>query len=368
MTVSPFREIGRIGKSIIARIVGLERNYKKIEISTIRDYSTCSKNCPFYKFKATQDNCPQNEYCKKHCEKVTKKIPSISYVNEKHHYNLKFVPAGMSKSQIKQFLYYHFLPIDDNGIIQYISTSQTASVLGCTEKTIKTNLDKFVDCNLLSYTKINSDLYTLYLPDYKKYHLSKYQGGTGYVQLAKEAFHEVLNINNVNALRLELRRILKFDNDYIKYKDSDIDLDLDFCSTYTFEEIKRIMPDHINYRGAISDVLNKTSKIFDVTQQDSAITFKLKNEYNSHFLKESKYLNFKHEFYNFYNNETLISYPGPKVLEDLVQMSFEYGFKTVIEALHIYIKNYYNNNVVIKNVCGFIRTLIRKSMIAGSFT
>jgi hypothetical protein len=363
MAISPFREIGRIGKSIIAKVVGLERNYKKVEMITIRDYSICNSSCPFYKFKSSQ-----NEYCNKHCEKVVKKTPSISYINEKHHYNLQSVPTGMSKSQIKQFLYYHFLPIDDNGIIQYVSIHETATKLDCTEKTVRNNLDKFVDTNLLSYTKINADLYTLYLPDYKKYHLTRYQGGTGYIQLAQEAFHKILNINNVNSLRLELRRILKFDNDYIKVKDIDTYSDIDFCSTYTFDEIKRVMPDHINYKNIIQNTLNNTSDIFSVEQDDTTIKFKLKDEYNSQFLKESKYLNFKHAFYNFYNSETLISYPRPEELEDLVQMSFEYGFESVIEALRNYIQNYYNNNIVIKNVCGFIRTLIRKSMFAGSFT
>lgn len=351
----PMKEIAKIGKGNLVRIVGLCQNYKtKIDVEEI-DYAACPKTCPF----SDKSVAERKEYCFNYCPNPPKKKPLITYTNEKHKYKIttndQLEEKRLSKYQLLQFLLYHFMNVDSNGLVTYISIKEIAKIIGCDTRTIKNNNLALIDLGLIAYTKVTKDLFSIAILGYKKYHLTRKEGGTGYIQMPKEFLEELLQIKNVNSIRLAIRQLIKFDDESVKETD-------DKCF-YTYEDIKRFMPSNVSYKSIIKETLSGTAKLFNVELYDSHVIFNLKDEFNGKKLRQIKENNIREIITNFYKENVLYLDKNEKDIEDLIQLSMEYGITYVNEALVIYLDLIKVKDEPLDNVGGFIRTVIKDNLL-----
>lgn len=353
-TIMALKEVAKIGKDVLVKIVGVAENYKKEVI--VEDFSACPTTCPFH---SLSDEAKKG-YCASHCPIVPKTV-KVVYVNEKHRYNLQLTDElkekRVSKFKLLQYLLLHFL-CDSNGFVLHVSATEIASLLGSSVRTVKDNFKALKELGFIEYHKINADLFSVYLVDYHKYHLTKEEGGKGYIQMAKEFLHALIEIKNVNAIRLCLRQLLKYDDEVV--------LKGNTHGVYTYEDLKRFMPKNIRYKKAIQKVLEKTQKAFDVESKGSVVVFKLKDEYNGRILKQKKEQEYAQQIGAFFseNQEVVTQF----VMSDLVQLAMQYGIQYVMQALHIY-KNMFlteERTNFVENIGGFIRTVIRNNLLKKS--
>lgn len=336
----------RIGKSFIRCITGVQENYKKIEKTETKDLSICL-DCPL--FKSTSN--AHITYCQNYCNKPRIIKEKVIYYNEANRFHIP-IRERLSKLQLKQILLYHFLNIDNNGIVKNISTKEIAKFLNCSIKTVKNNNERLVKLNYILYSKISNDKFSIWLTDYKNYHLTQKEGGSGYITMSKELLINLININTVNSLRLELRKLIEFD-------DQNIQTDEVNSGKYTYQDIKRFLPKYLHYKGAIEDIINSGSNSFQTTIENNCITFKLKNEYNSELLRKDiinecePLLNDYFNKFNFIENEVI----------DILQMSIQYGTEKIKNSLNEIYNNYILKNKHIYNLGGLIRkTIISKNV------
>lgn len=357
--LKPFREIAKIGKKFLVQVLGLQDNYKIPVEKTIRDYETCPIDCLLYKLKKNKYHCPDNYYCRETCTKVIREINSYDYYYENQKYGIskRSIPGKLSHCQIKVALYLHFLARKEDGIVPCVSVKEGATYLGMCQKTFKTSIKKLYEESIIDYTQLNADLYNVYLIEYKNYHLTKKEGGTGYLNLTKDAFEEILKIKNVNSFKTELRKLLEFDNNNY---DSDTKKEVSF----TYKALRRFLPKYIKYKSVISEVIEGTnvSNMFDLIHDkvNMSITFIMKDSYRADLYKEHKKDDYKMTIASIFYDQGI--YINQSTIADLVGMSFEYGHKNILSAIKKYIFEYFYKGFKIENIAGFIRSLLEKSI------
>lgn len=356
--LSPFREITKIGKSFLTRIVGVQENHKIIEYKESIDFHRCNENCPILKLmidNPTEDNM-NNTYCHTQCEAVKVKTSIIRYINENNKYRL-YSPVQvpdtrkqrLSKSQIKQILYYHFLMVDNQGIIKNINLNNVSKALNCSTKTIINNNKRFKALGLIGCTYIDNNLFNIVLVEYPKYHLSKNQGGTGYIQITQELLFELLKMDDVNALRFELRKLLRFDSDNIQASQEQSKY-----SYYSYNEVKYCLPSQISYTGIIEKTVDKHTEAFNTKKQDNKVLFILNNNFNAKLVKQQRETEYTNIFSELCYEKSFSIFE--KDIDDLCQMSFEYGFSNIVTVLNFVIDNEESYDIELGNIGSIIRT------------
>lgn len=334
----------RIGKTFIRSITGVQENYKKTERVRATDFSVCL-NCSLFNGDVSHH---QIRYCKEFCNKPKEVVVKerTTYYNEANRFHIP-VRERLSKFQLKQILLYHFLNIDNNGIVKNISTRQIASFLGCNVKTIKNNNKRFIELGYILYSESSRDEFTVWLKDYKSYHLTVREGGGGYITMSKELLKNFTKISNVNSLRLELRNLIEFDNKNIESMKIN-------KGEYSFRDIKRFLPNYLRNKSAIKRIIEKGSDSFIVKVKEKNIVFKLKDELNAKILRKNILENCQDSFVEYYSKFNL----HQDNLIDIYQMSVQYGVDRVKESLDKIYDDYVLNDKYIHNLGGLVRTFI----------
>lgn len=347
------KEIANIGKSALILAVGLCENYKREMYVEEIDFASCSDSCPFKNLEGDK----KYEYCKNNCTIAPKKKPEVVYVNEKNKYKIKFVDVleqkRLSKLQLQQFLLYHFLNVDSNGVIKYASIKEIASMLNCTKRSVRENNEVLKELGLIVYSSLSRDVFSIAILGYKKYRDTRANYGTGYIPMPKEFFKALLNFKNVNTMRLAIRLLVRFDDMSSKKEDEP-------CM-YSYNDLKHFMPKNISYKNIIDKTLEGLETLFDIEKRASVVVFKLKNEFNGKVQKVEKKKEYTSTITNTLTENNI--YYKEKDISDLVDLSIEYGLDTVINAISIYISKYKEEiDENIYNFGGFIRQLIKKSI------
>lgn len=116
--------------------------------------------------------------------------PTIKTVAEHHR---------LSKSQISQLIFYHFLHVDERGIICDVSEKEIRITLNCTVRTVRNNNVVLAETELISYSRGKGiNICIVPYPQYFEEH------GFGFMELEYTRFEELILIENVNALRLNV--------------------------------------------------------------------------------------------------------------------------------------------------------------------
>lgn len=370
------RDTGKIGKGFLIQAVGTQYNYKGYEQVISIDKEICeSSGCGTCKLKnkikrthvanlkdhykiEKQISTIENHNCKWNCpnEAVTISNKNV-YHNEHNKYDISYESKRLSKLQLKQGLLYHFSIINEHGIARGLSLKRIAKILNCSVKTVQSNNIKLMNQGYIWVTYIDSDKFNILLCGYKNYHLEAREGGRGYIQMPNTVLKELLSISNVNALRLEIRKIIEFDNKNIGAKKSS-------SVSFDNEDIKRLLPKYINYRGAIENVLSQQSSLFVTMYDGKSIKFKLKDSFNSDkFIERTgyKYL----DKINKLLEEKKVSIEQEDK-QDAIQMCFQYDFASVINSVEQIIDEYILRDKEIRSFGALVRHITRENLGLGS--
>lgn len=361
MTI-PFKEIAKVGKRLLVQMAGVCENYKIEKTVENIDFDACPSECALKGFDVEK----KADICMNHCPFNRQlKTSKVVYMNERHKYSIKQSTVveheRLSKYQLLQLVTYHFF-VDSRGFASLISTKELAEHLGCTVRTIKNNNKELQRLGLIAFSEYGADLFSVEIKEYEKNHLTKEQGGTGYVQMTKSFMEAIVSMDNVNVMRLAIRALLKYDNE-VEMEKKDVCL-------YSYNDIKRFMPSNINHKKIIDELMQKTASIFTIIASDNYISIQLKEQYNGKVQKKEKENAYTCEIVDYVDeiNKELVQ--GDEILltnkdtADLVQLAMEYGLNHVRMALSIYAPYIQSKSTpdTVQNIGGFIRTVIKNSI------
>lgn len=358
--------LAQISKSAYVAMLGTQENFKETyTIETINEEACESSGCPFFKIKQqllddTNELSHDPNMLDKIIDDCCRKCPTAYsckkttvYHNEKNKYQTdKLFKNGtirFSKSQIKQYLLYHFLVKNNSGIISHLREADIAKVLGCSLRTVRNN-NEFLCENLyisVCHTLIPGQI-TILLRGYKDRALSAEKGGRGYLVMTKESFENLLEIDDVNELRAQLRLLLNADDYKASEKKTSIPTSLKY--------IRRKLPKYITPKKIIELVSEpKNDSLFDIHYfKSNELRFKLKESFDPAIKKQELTHIFHNNFKAYF--EELNYKVEEKDYDDLVQMSFQYNYETVLWTL-----KYISSKLIdgtIKNIGGYIRDVI----------
>lgn len=348
------RNFGRLGKSLLIKAVGIQENYKEVIEEKYIDKSVCT-GCMFYneisqKQDIVQDYC--NSYCQKHIKTKVKTI----YHNERNKLHFDGFPAvkfRLSRLQLSQIVLYHFMGVDNNGVVKNISTIKIAQILNCTTKTIRNNNKALVDLGYIYLSQgSDKDKFNVILLDYKSYHLSQREKGTGYIVMPKSIISEIANIKSVNALRILIRQLLAYDNRNRVIGERR-------KATYTYREIKRFVPRNLGYKALLDKEIEQNKSVFKIEKHKKKIEFLLEDKFNGKLLREQMRKENEKIFEKYKEPLNLID----RDIVDLVNMSVSYGIELIKKAIRDVKEEYINTKQYIYNFGGLIRTFVEINLM-----
>lgn len=258
----------------------------------------------------------------------------------------------LSKTQIIQYMYYHFFSVDERGVVVVPSEKEIAKAIGCTVRTVRNNNLTLEEAGLIycSHSGSRLNVWLLRYPDYFQ------EGGSGYLELQFNRFQEFANIENVNALRIELRLELIYDNNEVKRQ-----LGKDDTAKITKNDLKMFLPKYTHYTGALEKIVSKCTNAFEKAISDISILFTKKQDYiHAKEAKKIRQLEYKKQIEDRIHEVTGTF--SPSDVRDFVQMCFEYGGERVLMALNSLIELIcYSTERIehIHNHGGMLRTIIR---------
>lgn len=291
----------RIGKAVITKAIGLQKNYKEIyeksedklneEKSGCHNCEVCKLKCRFSALGVTEVCDALNEQCRTCSQAVWESTYTTytKYINEKNRYGYQ---PTLKVNAIKLFITYHFLQPDALGFIKNVSVKELAELLDCTPATIRSSneiLSSYEYCYFCN-SGISDNHINVYIPEYKNYHKPASEGGRGYLSLSSNMLSELLAVDHLNTLRLTIKGILEVDNasayDAANPNLTDV--------TSTFDKLRGFLPSYCK-RNVIRKALEQGNAIFQYSFSDSSVTFSMKQEYAKKNMRKAMLLESEQE-------------------------------------------------------------------------
>lgn len=373
--------IFNIGKQALKNIIE-PINTSKVEYVTV---SECTgESCIFY----NSENEYAKSYCASFCSKAHVVKPIVKRVINLNSFNGPIVnPKGqvtprsinwnihafiaqrkteyknkirLSLTQVKQMLALYSI-CDSNGIIKGISKKQIANVVGCTEKTIENNNILLTKVGFIATFPREKGELSIIINNYREQHKKNYGG---YLVMSKHMLSTLMEFKDVNALRLAIPAIINDDMNSL----------LNHATKFSMKEIKRLLPDYIYTRKAVS-------KIIDTFSSLSASVFKWKADADVYIVDIDKSLDgktIKKESIAVFENEIIGSISEKYAaieniteetikdklsadMEDLVAMSFEYG----VDVVKTFSVQAFSIKETIRSFGAYVRQLICNFYLEG---
>lgn len=340
------REFGKVSRQLIMALTGTVDNLVVKTDYLIRDYSNCSKSCPLYSLP--NDN--KNKICSKGCDYNVPLMRSKQHINESHDYKIpeEWKTHSFSKSQIKQLILYHMLPIDGCGFLTDISYKQMASYLGVSKRTIKNNNKIFVNLGIISVSSDYRGYFNLLINDYEKYHLSFKEGGNGgYIKVSNDFFQDTfMCLNDRTEMRYALRYYLKgvLNNEEF---------------TYSIDEIKCFTPSYKKYPKAIRKVADKIKNAFKTNITGKTLRIIANSKLNIETLKKEK-VNQIRSLINTLCKENNKMITNEEVL-NIEDLGFEFGLDNLFVILPIFFKFHIHSIKEGQSVGSRLRILLKSN-------
>lgn len=407
--IDSLKPIARISKNKSNLLLKtFKTNTKKVHIF---DEKTC-QTCPYKEYidlnystnnysEYDDSNCYNSKFNNPICSTCKKRNDSIElsyYDTKKTSFSIfeivknKFSIKTLSKSAIIQFLSYHFIPGNQNKIRKAVSFSEIASLCNITIPTARANHQKLVELGLVYSTK--NSIYgkmDIIIDDEYKNHNTKEEHGEGYITLSLDILKHLMSFDNVNNMKVELKKILLADV---------IKSPLKEYVQYSRESISSVLPEYIRKsHKKVNDILNNKDTLFELEGNKlntnkyidkKILVYDFKKIYRekvqnffydtglsfsknyTYLIKELEQRN-RIKTNNTYNNlidleinklERDLEVQKSFIIEDIVNLSIQYGINKVLDVLkHMFINHSYvdkegiNENEII-NPGGFIRSYI----------
>ena len=292
-TALELNSYARIGKAVITKAIGLQKNYKEVYVKSedrLNENKSGCHNCEIYKLKCQFSALGLTEACdvlQDQCRTCSQAVwehtytTYTEYINEKNRYGYQ---PTLKSNAIKLFITYHFLQPDALGFIKNVCIKDLAELLGCTPATIcKSNeiLSSYGYCYFCG-SGIDDNCINVLLPEYKNYHKPASEGGRGYLNLSSSMLYELLSVDHLNTLRLTIKGILEVDNASI-HDATNPDL-TDVTSTY--DKLRGFLPSYCK-PNVIRKALVQGDAIFQYSFSDNSVTFRMKQEYSKKHMRKA---------------------------------------------------------------------------------
>lgn len=389
----------RIGKGVLSKSIGLQKNYIEVYFRDNSDKLNESKsgcyNCPIHQLKQhflSLDLPDVAEQIQQQCKTCSTSVwePSytrnIRYINEKNRYGYQ---PTLKSNALKLLLLYHFLQPDANGFIKHVSIKALAAEIGCTTATVQASNKVLEDYNYCYVC--DSGLYdnhiNIFLPEYKNYHKTAAEGGRGYVTMSSDMLTDLIHISSLNTLRLNLKGILEVDNASYAHAQNDT-----YSTVKTsYKQLRRFMPSYCK-NNVIRKALEQNDCIFNLAFSDNDVSFTIHDKYAQKKMRNAMKEETKNniiEFVDTINNvletaqgvsdpnekariteilstmhiEDSIKYPSLSLrisdYDDLAALALQYNLQLVHAAIvHIY-NSYIAANHPVDKFGALARTVIR---------
>lgn len=381
-----FHNYKPISKALLHRIIGLQTNYKVLDIpNSCKDCDHYAQQCKWEMFPESKEykeacfkckDCPykQTLELRKHIANEVK----FKYINEKNKYGES---APLKLYGILLLLYYHLLANTEDGILKNVSIKQIAQSLGCNEKTVIANNQLLCKRGYIYQSNaLDKNCINVCICNYKKAFLPASQGGRGYFTLSSELFEELVSIKTTNLLRIVLKQLLEFDE-----KGNSEEEEKQLNKSYS--ELRRYLPGYCK-PCVIRKTLKDTNILKFDTQKDY-VTIKMDRKYDCKKVKEERYEYTKNEistqlanlteetknaitiggaaFSNSYfrlkriDNYSVWAFEDTQIVE-LSRLAVCYSIELVIYSLSEIYATYIcgDKNKQIKNLGGLARNIITK--------
>ena len=393
----------RIGKGVITKAIGLQDNYiivyEKNERKLDEQQSGCS-GCPVFEAKCKMrecgiedavnfldcqcEGCPQAVFVENYTE-------SKKYINEKNKFGYQ---QTLKTNPIKLLLAYHFMQPDSIGMIKDVSIKELADLVGCTTETIQANNKILQDYGYISvcHSGLFDGHINVMLMEYKDYHKTAEEGGTGYITMSAAMLDKILDIEGINPLRINLKGILEVDNaSYRNTEDPELS-----SATATFKKLQGFLPGYCK-RNVIINAMQGNSSIIDFKYDSNIVIFNINPEFAQKNMRGSMLADEEASMKEYIANlnktlgmagEVYIKDANPladarlagyriakadgyiplslsdKDYSDLASMCVQYDRGLVQEAVIAAYNGYTLQGKDIKNFGGLVRTIIRSFLYA----
>lgn len=370
-----------IGKQILKKIIG-PITTSKVEYVTVNECS--GESCLFYK----SDNEYAKTYCTNFCPKahvvkpVVKRVINLNsisgpIINPRGKFTPKAINGNihsfitlrnfniknsirLSLTQIKQMItLYSFC--DSNGIIKGISKKQIASVMGCTEKTVENNNILLAKIGFVSIFPREKGELSIIVNNYKEQH-QKYGGG--YIVMSNDMLSALMQLSNVNALRIAIQAVVKNDMNSV----------LNHDTKFSTKEIKSLLPSYIYTRKAITKIIDVfstlTEKVFNWKEDNNGFIVDIDKALDGKTIKKEKSIVFESEIITAISknvaqdgsiDEETLKEKLSADIADLVAMSFEYG----VDIVKSFASEAFAIKETIRNFGAYVRQLICNFYLDG---
>jgi len=250
------------------------------------------------------------------------------YLNDKKRYNLyqyAYANKRFPKSALKMYLLLYSIPqemLGETHFIKDISIDVLATTLNIHKITARRTLDMLQSFNFITYSHASSsDSYNIIINNYDSMHLKAKEGGAGYFTLTSEMITNILSISNVNALRLEVLKLLKSD---------ELSQSIVGSHTYQIRDLKNILPQHMNYENAYNKLHSEPS-LFVSNIMSGKLHFMLKKDVdlhidiNEYISKSYAYIKTAAELFSFKLSD--------ETIHNLCSLTTEYTKENIKQAL-----------------------------------
>ncbi|MCC0697232.1 hypothetical protein [Clostridioides sp. ES-S-0048-02] len=378
------KPVARISKSKLnVMLETFKTSTRKVEKIDSSACNSCAiKNNPSF------DTNKLSEFCLD-CPKL-KSIAEFSYVTEKET-EIGIIEIvtnenrciALSKSAIKQYLAYHFIVSNKNYVRKSVSFASIADICNFSVVTARHNHNMLLQVGLVYSTEVKRGKFDIVIDGEYRNHLKKEDGGKGYITMSLDTLNHLLSFENVNELKLEIKKLLWADA-----KGSKLGKKIRFKK----DNLISVLPSYILKSNKLTEAFLRGSKtLFDVSNDTidtkryetketiskkytEPIRIKILKFFedtgcslSSNYSKVLSQINL--DKYNLFEEDLITKLELEKeiIVGDLVGLAVQYGENRVLAALD-YMFNKYTideddiNYSEINNPGAFIRTLIVQSI------
>lgn len=302
-------------------------------------------------------------------ELYSDKYDLIDYSKKKYTFEYSFngvktdkFELSLSKSMIKTYIFIHFIPSNKSGVRKRVSYSNLADSLGLSVVSIRNNIDRLVKLGFLWVSKVERGLYDITIVDEYKNHFAD---NGGYITLSYKMLQHLLSFENVNELKVELKKLLWCDAK-VNFPEANI--------SFNKDNLLKVLPDYIR-PSKKNELLNSSKSIFafenntlnyDAFETKENIRESLKTSYAEiirGFFDMTKMPYSKYHSDNLNNilEQEKIEMTKAIIIDDLVGLVIQYNMSLVLKALQeMYILKGGINKNEVKNTGGYIRDKINE--------
>lgn len=262
----------------------------------------------------------------------------------------------LSKYQIQQMILYHFLHMDERGVIRDVSEQEIAKKIGCTIRTVRNNNAQLAEIGLIYYSNGSHGI-NIKLVGYEDYFAQK---GYGYVEFDQSFLDTLKEKENVNSLRLEIRQEVKYDDFEVKRKTKKDTTPI----RISFHDLKLALPKYTHYKSMIEYIAASGSDTFDTEMKGSDIIFTLKDgRLSRKEIKQNKVKEFRDIITEFVDKYKALSIIGQQGIADFVQLAIEYNMNNLLPALEeLLVMEFLIGEDTTISYGARVRTIIRRNL------